>query len=152
MSYTETIELFNESESVALESKIEEMITARNKEVIFHTEYDYLIMRYYDERLNKFIWEYKEEKREKLNRKHIKTYFLIGLPLFLICLILDQYDYYNFLFNACAVFLVFFGGNSFYSMCGCLGITRSYDNPIENSPLSIWESERDGLTFKKTVI
>ena len=62
------------------------MITARNKEVIFHTEYDYLIMRYYDERLNKFIWEYKEEKREKLNRKHIKTYFLIGLPLFLASL------------------------------------------------------------------
>ena len=85
-----------------------------------------------------------------MNRKHIKTYFLIVLPLFLIFLILDQYDYYNFLFNACAVFLVYFLWNAFFSMFGWLGITRSYDNPIENSPLSIWKSEQDGLTFKKT--
>ena len=135
-------ELFDESEAEVFEAKIEEILTARNKEVVCHPEDDHLIMQYYDEGLNKFIWKTNEESRKNLNRKHIKTYFLIGLPLFLIALLLLQLPKSSvsyFFFMCDLTFLVFFWGNAFFSKLGWLGVQRSYDNPQEKSPLSIWK-------------
>ena len=111
MIFSTPADLFSESEMKVFAIRNEEIIAARNKEAINYPEKKHLIMQYYDEGLNVFVWKTKENRRKDLNQKHVRNYFLIGLPLFLIGLLLLQLpksSVQHFFYMLDVIILVFF--------------------------------------------